>query len=113
MTAYAEIGVPRSAAKPSLRGTIVEGGLTWLLAGIAFVLALQFTMIFTRALNWDEFYHYSLVELFARGNVTQPLQTFFVRLFFWLPRLPGGEIDHVIAARLVMFGAPIRLLPPC
>ena len=75
----------------------------WPLSALVLVLALQFTMIFTRAINWDEFWHYSLVVQLTRGTLTQPLQTFFVRLFQWLPLLPGAAVDHIIAARVVMF----------
>jgi len=79
----------------------------WPFAGLVVVLALQFSMVFTRAINWDEFYHYSLVELFSRGTLTQPLQTFFVRLFQWLLLLAGTGADHIVAARLVMFACEL------
>jgi hypothetical protein len=102
MTAFSPIRVP--ASEESIRGAAAARELAWPLAAIAFVLALQATMIVTRAINWDEFYHYSLVELFTRGIVTQTFQTFFVRLFFWLPALSGNGIDHIVAARVVMFG---------
>lgn len=79
----------------------------WPLAGIAIVLALQFTMIFGRSINWDEYYHYSQVQLFADGTLSQPLQSFLFRVFGWLPALPGTEIDHIIAGRIVMFACEI------
>jgi hypothetical protein len=90
----------RGARSPATR----TSASAWPLAGIVLVLALQFTMVFTRAINWDEFWHYSLVVQFTRGTLTQPLQTFFVRLFQWLPLLPGNGVDHVIGARIAMFG---------
>jgi hypothetical protein len=106
MTAYSPIRTQESEAGSLLR-PLTGGGLAWPVAGIVVVLALQCTMIFTHAINWDEFYHYSLVELFTRGIVTQPFQTLFVRLFFWLPPLPGSGVAHILVARIVMFGCEI------
>jgi hypothetical protein len=79
----------------------------WPLAGILVVAILQFTMVFTRAINGDEFYHYSLVVEFARGTLTQPLQTFYVRLFQWLTLLPGSGVDHIVDARVTMFACEL------
>lgn len=83
------------------------GSARWPLAGLALVLALQLSMVFRRAVNWDEFYHYDQVRLFSEGTLSQPLQTFYVRLFQWLPALPGSGIDHIVVARLVMLGFEI------
>lgn len=74
---------------------------------IGLVLTMQAALVFNRAINWDEFYHYSQVELFIRGNLSQPLQTFYVRLFQWLPLLPGTGVDHIVFARIFMFACEI------
>ena len=103
MTAHTQItaaDIPQSRARRSAPG-ITDAA--WVTGALLAVFALQFTMLFTRAINWDEFYHYSLVEDFVRGSLTQPLQTFFVRPFQWLVKLPGTVVDHIVAARIAMF----------
>lgn len=103
MTAQSKIKAASPESRPSTFGAVPRSGYAWPLAGILIVLALQFSMIFTRAINWDEFFHYSLVVDFTRGTVSQPLQTIFVRFFQWLVLLPGTGVDRIIAARIVMF----------
>lgn len=73
-----------------------------LLAVIVFLLAAHLSITFQRAISWDEFWHYGLVEAFARGDHIQPLQTLYVRAFGWITYLPGSEIDHIIAVRVFM-----------
>jgi len=70
---------------------------------IALVLIMQATLVFNRAINWDEFHFYEQVELFTRGVLQHPLQTLHVRIFQWLPSLAGTGVDHIIMARVVMF----------
>jgi len=77
------------------------------LACIMLVLVLQGWLVFNRAINWDEFYHYSQIELFARGVLNQPIQTFYVRPFQWLVLLPGTGVDHIVVARMFMFACEI------
>ena len=48
---------------------------------IAVVLGLQLQLVFTRSVNWDEFYFLGQVHKFVRGELTVPLQTLHVRLF--------------------------------
>ena len=82
----------------------------WPLAAIGLLLAMQLSMVFTRAVNWDEFWFYYHVADFGRGVLAQPLQSLHVRLFAWLPGLPGSGVDKVVTARLVMLheqGAPL------
>lgn len=52
-----------------------------------------------RNLNWDEFFFLSHIYSVARGETIQPLQTFYVRLFGWLPSLGGDEISQIMVAR--------------
>ncbi|MGB5779312.1 ArnT family glycosyltransferase [Allopontixanthobacter sediminis] len=77
------------------------------LAGSFIVLALQFSLVFTRAINWDEFYYYAEVERFANGQLERGLQTIHTRLFEWLTLLPGSEVDRIVAGRIVMFACEI------
>ncbi|WP_338240576.1 hypothetical protein [Aurantiacibacter hainanensis] len=76
----------------------------WPLAMLGLLAALQFTMIFTRAINWDEYSYFREVVWFSEGRLDRTLQTFHVRLFAWLPSLFGTSTDHVVAARVAMFG---------
>ncbi|MGV3511750.1 MAG: hypothetical protein ACO1OX_07060 [Novosphingobium sp.] len=80
------------------------------LASLAFVLALQFTLVFNRAVNWDEFWHYSLTVQATRGLLDQPLQTFFTRAFMWVPAMPGSSIDHIVLIRTIMFACELVTL---
>lgn len=74
------------------------------------VLALQIPLVLYRAVNWDEFWHYSLTVLAAQGQLDQPLQTFFTRAFMWVPGLPGNAVDHVVLIRLFMLGCELVTL---
>ena len=80
------------------------GATAWPVAGIALVLVMQASMVFTRAVNWDEFWFYYHVADFARGNLAQPLQSLHVRLFAWLPALQQSSVDAIVTARAVMLG---------
>lgn len=86
------------------------GSATWPLAAIGVLLMMQLSMVITRAVNWDEFWFYYHVADFARGNLEQPLQSLHVRLFAWLPALPGSGVDKIVIARLVMLGCEIVTL---
>ena len=83
---------------------------TWPVLCLVLLLGLQATMIFTRAINWDEFFYYMEVEAFARGELARPLQTFHVRLFAWLPALEGNGVQHIVAARIAMFACELVTL---
>ena len=74
---------------------------------IALVLIMQGTMVFGRAINWDEFHFYRQVELFAQGVLEYPLQTLHVRMFQWLPGVGGTGVDHIVIARMFMFACEV------
>lgn len=80
-----------------------RNAIWWPLAGIAIALAAHLYLALTRAINWDEFYHYSQVQKLAQGTLTEPLQTLYTRAFVWVVDLPGLGVDHIIAIRLFMF----------
>lgn len=74
------------------------------IVGLTLVIFIQATLVFNRAINWDEYWHYSLVHLLDRGILFSPLQTFFIRLSQDLLLLPGSAVDHIVVARLFMLG---------
>lgn len=102
-------GFLRSPARPGLLPMVRDHADSPLvpLACILFVLMLQATLVFGRAINWDEFHYYRQVELFTHGALDHPLQTLHVRLFQWLPLLPGTGVDHIVVARAFMFACEI------
>lgn len=96
------MGAPASVAPP-LKWPRANS-IAWPLGTILLLLAAQFALIFTRAINWDEFFFYGQVAQFAQGELRAPLQTIHVHAFRWLTALPGNAVDHIITARLAMFG---------
>ncbi len=76
--------------------------LFWPMAGIVLALAAHLYLALTRAINWDEFYHYSQVQKLAQGTLTEPLQTLYTRAFVWVVDLPGVGVDHIIMIRIFM-----------
>jgi hypothetical protein len=76
----------------------------WTAAGIALVLALQFAMVFTRAINWDEFWHYNHIVQLHEGTLDGTLRRLHAFAFAWVTALPGTNIDHIIVIRLFMLG---------
>ncbi len=73
------------------------------IAGILVGLGLQLYLLFTQKINWDEFYYLAQIYDYQRGGLSQPLQTFQVYLFGWLPLLGGTEIEKIIVARMFMW----------
>ena len=79
------------------------GSATWPALAIALALVLQLAIATTRAINWDEFFHYAQVHQFLAGTLDKPLQSLSARLFSWAARLPGTGVDHILAIRLAEF----------
>lgn len=79
----------------------------FLATAIAVLLALQFHLVLTRSINWDETHFLKQVHDFMRGELTVPLQTLHVRLFAWLPGTDLLGVDQVIRGRMVMFAAEL------
>jgi hypothetical protein len=77
----------------------------WPLAMLVLVLGLQASLVLNRAINWDEFFHYSQIHNLAAGRLNEPLQTFYTRLFPWITTMSGSGIDHIIKLRWIMFAA--------
>jgi len=97
-------GTPEAIPAPDVRvGKFPDASsLFWPMAGIVLALAAHLYLALTRAINWDEFYHYSQVQKLAQGTLTEPLQTLYTRAFDWVVHLPGVGVDHIIMIRLFM-----------
>lgn len=87
----------------------VSGGtVRYLLLGvIGLLLALQAHLAVVMTVNWDEFYFLSQVHADAGGRLEIALNTFHAELFQWLRLIPGGEINQVVAGRLVMLAMEV------
>ena len=104
-----ELAARGEAAKPAGWWTS-RASPGWPALALALLLAAQFTMVFTRAVNWDEFWFYYHVDEFAKGRLAEPLQSLHVRLFAWLPALSGSSVTKVVIARLTMFACELATL---
>jgi len=62
---------------------------------------MQVFMAFRFEVNQDEFYSLNMIYEFARGEVSTPFQTLFLRIFGWLQHVPGYEVDQIVIGRLV------------
>lgn len=82
----------------------------WVVGAFALALALQFELVFSRPVNWDEFYHLTEAHAFHQGRLTEALQVFYARAFFWLPMLSLDAVDQVRVARLFMLGFELATL---
>ena len=103
-----------AAAPAGGRKTILDfrdaGSPAWPFAAIAVLLAAQATMIFTHAVNWDESLHYGQLYDMAAGQPVNALQTLYLRLYLWVPTLPGTAIDHIVVARIGQFAIEMAIL---
>ncbi|WP_338426082.1 hypothetical protein [Sphingopyxis kveilinensis] len=68
---------------------------------LAFVVLLQIELVFSKSVNWDEFFHFSQIHQHLLGRPAPWLQAPFVALFWWVPSLPGDNIDHIQLIRLL------------
>ncbi len=96
------------AAAPPLRGS--AAGSTWLLIAILALVALQIAMIFTRAINWDEFFHFSQIVRYARGEKVSLLQSPFLPLFSWVPGTTELATSDIRVIRMMMVPCEIAIL---
>ncbi len=94
-------------ARPVLGARVAGSDILAIALAIAVVLGLQLQLVFTRSVNWDEFYFLGQVHKFVRGELTVPLQTLHVRLFAWLPGTGSDTVSQIVLGRLVMFAAQI------
>jgi len=97
MTASPALAESRSASRFS--GIGVRG---FLYGALAIVLALQVELVFSKSVNWDEFFHFSQINQHLLGRPAPWLQSPFVALFSWVPGLPGDNIAHIQLIRLLI-----------
>ena len=93
-------------ARPAAFLPALPSARTIVLGCIALTVLLQIELAFHKSLNWDEFFHYSLISAAARGDSVTLLQAPFVVLFGWVPSLAAGsglgQIDAVVLIRLLL-----------
>lgn len=80
------------------RGVTVRG---FLFGALLIVLALQVELVFSKSVNWDEFFHFSQIHQHLLGRPAPWLQSPFVALFSWVPGLAGDNISHIQLIRLL------------
>ena len=95
---------------PGLADPAADRAGRWTLAALAMVMVLQLSLVWTRAVNQDEFYHYSQIHRLIAGTLAEPLQTLYTRAFAWVTQLPGNGIDHIQTIRLFMLGCELVTL---
>jgi hypothetical protein len=86
-------------------GSSKANSLTWPIMVIVLLAALQFSLIFSKSLNWDEFLHYSMVYQLQEGTLARPFQTLLARLLFWVPNASVDLIEQMLAARVAIWCA--------
>ena len=88
-----------SRTAPRYRGVT---GRRFLYGALLIVLALQVELVFSKSVNWDEFFHFSQIHQHLLGRPAPWLQSPFVALFSWVPSLPGDNIAHIQLIRLLI-----------
>ena len=71
---------------------------------VAVLALVKLHLVFLQNVNWDEFLYLSYLYRPSFGLAAQPMMSFHMRLFSWLPAVGGGEMAQVTAARLVLWG---------
>ena len=92
-------------AAPSRFAIPGRNAATWAWLAFVVVAVMQATLIGHRAINWDEFWHYSQIHQLANGTLLRPLQTLHASAFRWVLDLPGTGVDHIVVIRLFMFAS--------
>jgi len=82
----------------------------WLAGALCLILTLQLVLVFQKSINWDEFFHFSLIHASQRGEPVQFLQVPFVYLFGWVVELPGPNITHIQIIRALTMIFELALL---
>lgn len=89
--------IPRRAGQKAWRD---PDAMFWPMAAVGILFAAQFSLIFTRPINWDEFVHYGqLYDLWA-GRPLGGLQTLYLRPYQWIAGSVANGVDGVIVARV-------------
>lgn len=80
------------------------------LMAIAALVGVQIAMIFTRAINWDEFFHFSQIVRYTGGEKVSLLQSPFLPLFSWVPGTTELATSDIRVIRLLMVPCEIAIL---
>ncbi|MCI0430022.1 MAG: hypothetical protein L0210_05700, partial [Rhodospirillales bacterium] len=95
------------AAASARPGARQAKAIAWMEAALALFIGLEllfkYQLLFRLNINWDEFFFLSKIYDYRRGELSGPLQTFYVHFFGWLPLVSGNEVTQIIAARGVMY----------
>lgn len=104
MSELALEGSSHARARPQIRARTIT-------FAIGFVLCLQLALALTKSVNWDEFFHYSLIHANWRGEEgVAILQNPFVMLYGWVPALAGDTIDHIRTIRALIVPFEVLLV---
>lgn len=85
----------------------VSSRLAVLAMAIGCIVALQIWLIFTKSINWDEFFHFSQIYELKAGRLSRDLQVLHARLFAWAPLVSDDIITQIQTARFVMLGGEL------
>lgn len=95
----------------SLRRLSADTQLYAIILALAAVACLQLGLAFSKSVNWDEFFHFSIVHADWRGeDIGSVLQRPFLPLFNWVPSLPGTNIEHIHLIRSLILPFEILLV---
>ena len=67
---------------------------------IVLLLFMHGDIAFNRAINWDEFYHHSLIYDLLSGELSQTFQTFMARIYSWVPDLTSDIKSQFLILRI-------------
>jgi hypothetical protein len=79
-----------------------------LIATISVVVLMQVELVFSKSINWDEFFHFSEIHRHLQDRPMLWLQVPYVWLFSWVPSLSGDNITHIQIIRLLIL--PFELI---
>ena len=94
--------IPRAVPPHLAFGTLARVAPASLALGaLALVVLLQVELVFSKSVNWDEFYHFSQIHQHLLRRPDSWMQAPYVWLFAWVPSLPGDGIAHIQIIRLL------------
>ncbi|MBO9517037.1 MAG: hypothetical protein J7493_03115 [Porphyrobacter sp.] len=87
-----------SLATPAFR----PGRLMALVGLLGLVVLLQIELVFSKSVNWDEFFHFSRIHQQLLDRPIDWLQVPYIYLYSWVPSLPGDSITHIQIIRFLI-----------
>jgi hypothetical protein len=79
--------------------------IAWPIAASILLGLLQFSLIFVKSYNWDEFLHYSMVFQLQDGTLARPFQTLLARLLVWVPNVSDDLMTQMSVSRVAAWCA--------